>query len=117
MLEGDPVKRIQWVYLRKHVFWKEPLSGVKLARDFEFENYLKFKRGINPGDFYELSKGAEFIVNSIRFSYPDYEGVKASKSDKLAMLRIAKGFNEISVPYTDDQRNQMDEILATKMEE
>ena len=31
------------------------------------------------------------------------------------MLRIAKGFNEISVPYTDEQKYQMDEILAAKM--
>ena len=34
--------RIQWVYLRKHIFWLEPLENLKIAKDNEFEKYLKF---------------------------------------------------------------------------
>ena len=117
ILEEDPVKRIQWVYLRKHIFWRESIPGLKLAKDFEFENYLKFKRGINPEDFFELSKGGSFLVNLIRFSYPEYEERDTKKGDKIVMLRLAKGYNEISVPFTEEQKDVMQTISAAKMKE
>ena len=117
MLEEDPIKRIQWVYLRKHIFWRESLPGLKLARDYEFENYLKFKRGINPEEFFELSKGGSFLVNLIRFSYPEYEERDTKKGDKITMLRLAKGYNEISVPFTEEQKDVMQTIHAAKVKE
>ena len=40
-----------------------------------------------------------------------------TKHGKLAMLRIAKGFNEVAVPYTEEQKDAMATIEAAKAKE
>ena len=57
------------------------------------------------------------MVNLIRFSYPEYEERDTKKGNKIAMLRLAKGYNEISVPFTEEQKDVMETILAAKMKE
>ena len=85
------------------MFWNEVVPALKLPSQPAFDEYLRLKRDINPAYFAEINKGGTFMVNLLRFTCPEQDLDSMPKEEKMGMLRMVKGFNEIAPLYTEQQ--------------